>query len=91
LPNGDVDRVAVLNVYGCRAGAFDLVMLVKQPESVQVVVDGRLARRVAFPSPTTWHLTLPVSPTGMGSNRICRLTVLPTGLLGTTRFAFDRG
>ncbi len=91
LPNGDVDRVAVLNVYGCRAGEFDLVMLVKQPQSVRVVLDGRLARRVVFPSATTWHLTLTVNPTAAGSNRICRLRVLPSGLLGTTRFAFDRG
>ena len=53
FPNGDVDRVAVLNVYGCRAGEFDLVMLVKQPQSVRVVLDGRLERQVAFTSPTT--------------------------------------
>jgi hypothetical protein len=91
LPNGDVDRVAVLNVYGCRSGVFDLVMLVKQPQSVRVVLDGRLARRAAFTSPTTWHLTLTISPTAVGSNRICRLRVLPSGLLGTTRFAFNRG
>jgi hypothetical protein len=91
LPNGDVDRVAVLNVYGCRSGVFDLVMLVKQPQSVRVVLDGRLARRAAFTSPTTWHLTLTISPTAVGSNRICRLRVLPSGLLGTTRFAFKRG
>ena len=89
--NGDVDRVAVLNVYGCRSGVFDLVMLVKQPQSVRVVLDGRLARRVAFSSPTTWHLTLRISPTSLGSSRICRVMVLPSGLLGTTRFAFDRG
>ena len=89
-PNGDVDRVAVLNVYGCRSGVFDLVMLVKQPQTVRVMLDRRLARRIAFSSPTTWHLRLAVGPTALGSRRICRVMVLPTGVLGTTRFAFER-
>jgi hypothetical protein len=90
LPNGDVDRIAVLNVYGCRSGVFDLVMLVKQPQSVRVALDGRPARQVSFSSPTTWHVRLTISPSALGSSRICRLSVLPSGLLGTTRFAFNR-
>jgi hypothetical protein len=91
LPNGDIDRVAVLNVYGCRSGMFDLVMLVKQPQSVRVVLDGRLVRRATFSSPTTWHVRLTISPSALGSSRICRLSVHPAALLGTTRFAFNRG
>jgi hypothetical protein len=90
FPNGDVDRVAVLNVYGCRSGAFDLVMLVKQPQTARVVLDGRIIRRRVFTSATTWRLRLPVGATSLGSRRICRVKVIPSGLLGTTRFAFDR-
>jgi hypothetical protein len=90
-PNGDVDRIAVLNVYGCRSGVFDVVMLIKQPQTVSVVIDGRLAQRIEFASPTTSHLQFAIHPTSLGSRRICRLQIRPSGLLGTTRFAFDRG
>jgi hypothetical protein len=88
--NGDVDGVAVLNVYGCRSGTFDVVMLVKEPQTVRIVIDGRLVRQESFPTATTSHLQFPIQPTALGNRRICRLKVRPTGLLGTTRFAFDR-
>jgi hypothetical protein len=55
------------------------------------VLDGRLARRVVFASATTWRLRLPIAPTPQGSHRVCRVKVIPSGLLGTTRFSFDRG
>jgi hypothetical protein len=89
LPNGDVDYQAALRVYGCRSGSFDLVFLVKEPQTVRVFLDGRLARKAGFGSPTTWRLKLPVAPVAR-SSRICTMKVLPGGLLGTTRFAFDR-
>jgi hypothetical protein len=89
FPNGDVDTEAALAVYGCRSGAFDLVFLVKQPQTVRIFLDGRPALRKAFGAPTTWRLRLPVPPAANAS-RICTVKVLPTGLLGTTRFAFDR-
>jgi hypothetical protein len=89
LPNGDVDYQAALSVYGCRSGTFDLVFLVKQPQTVRVFLDGRLARRATFGSATTWHLQLTVPPVA-GTGRICRMRVLAGALLGTTRFAFER-
>jgi hypothetical protein len=89
LPNGDVDYQAALSVYGCRSGTFDLVFLVKEPQTVRVFLDGRLARRATFGSATTWHLQLTVPPVA-GTGRICRMRVLAGALLGTTRFAFAR-
>jgi hypothetical protein len=90
MPNGDVDGVAVLNVYGCDSGVFDVVLLAKQPQTVRVVVNGRLARRIAFTTPTVSHLRFAISPSALGNRRICRLELHPSGLLGTTRLAFDR-
>jgi hypothetical protein len=89
LPNGDVDYQAALRVYGCRSGTFDLVFLVKEPQTVRVFLDGRLARRTTFAAATTWRLRLPVAA-AVGTSRICTMRVLPGGLLGTTRFAFER-
>jgi hypothetical protein len=89
LPNGDVDGRAALAAYGCRTGAFRLVLLVKEPQTVRVFMDGRPARTRTFRVPAVWRLTLAVSP-GRGAERICRLAVGSDGLLGTTRFAFVR-
>jgi hypothetical protein len=89
LPNGDVDYQAALSVYGCRTGAFDAVFLVKQPQTVRVFLDGRVARRRTFAAATTWRLVLPVRHASTAS-RICTMKVVPAGLLGTTKFAFDR-
>jgi hypothetical protein len=89
LPNGDVSYEAALRVYGCRGGAFDAVFLVKQPQRVRVFLDGRLVRSRSFPSPTTWRLRLRPPPAHRATS-ICTLKVVPSGLLGTTRFTFAR-
>jgi hypothetical protein len=89
LPNGDVDGRAALAAYGCRTGAFELVLLVKEPQTVRVFLDGRLARSRTFRVPAVWRLRLAVPPS-RGAARICRLGVGSDGLLGTTRFAFAR-
>jgi hypothetical protein len=87
--NGDVDREATLMAYDCEGGAFEAVLLVKEPQTVHVLLDGRPVERRAFPGAETWRLRVPV-PQGTGAGP-CRLRVVPTGLLGTTRFAFERG
>ncbi len=86
--NGDVDREATLTAYGCDAGTFDAVLLVKEPQTVRVFLDGRLVARQAFETPTTWHPSVPV--VAGSADRVCKLRVVPGALLGTTRFAFDR-
>jgi hypothetical protein len=88
--NGDVDVEAALAVYGCRAGTFDAVFLVKEPQTVDVFLDGRRVVRRHFAVGQTWELRLAVHATAAGADRICRLRVDSDGLLGTTRFAFDR-
>ena len=89
--NGDiVASGAALTVYSCRSGAFDLLLLVKEPELVRIFVNHRLVRRTAFSMATTWRVRLEVAPSAAGNSRICELEVLPSGLLGTTRFEFER-
>ena len=86
--NGDVDREATLTAYGCDAGTFDAVLLVKEPQTVSVFLNGRLVEQQEFATPTTWHPAVPVPPGSV--DRACKLRVVPGALLGTTRFAFDR-
>jgi hypothetical protein len=86
--NGDVAGEATLTAYDCRSGTFDAALLVKEPQTVKVFLDGRVVLSHAFPTATTWHPQVPVPATDV--ERICKLKVVSNGLLGTTRFAFDR-
>jgi len=86
--NGDVDHEAALTAYDCRDGSFAADLLVKQPQTVRVFLDGRLVGRKEFPAATVWHVRLPVPRAK--APRTCKLRIASDGLLGTTRFAFDR-
>jgi hypothetical protein len=91
---GDLDAVAgaTMHVYGCRAGKFSLVLLVKTPQHDRIYLDGKLVRNANFQQTQTWYVDIPVKPTREGSNRICVLTVKPGGpynSLGSTRFAWQ--
>jgi hypothetical protein len=89
-PNGDIGAAvtARLRAYSCTGGTFRLTMIVKQPQTVEIRVNGRLSRRMTFRVPIpSWHGDFAVR--GRGGE--CTLEVTPTGLLGTTMFKFDRG
>ena len=87
-PNGDIAGEARLVAYECKSGTFSVTLLIKQPEKVDIRLDGKLVRHLEFPAPTTWHGDLPVPERPGGT---CTLAVEPTGLAGTTVFEFDRG
>jgi hypothetical protein len=89
FPNGDVDREAALTVYDCRDGTFDAVLLVKEPQTVRVLLDGRRVESERFETATTWHVTVPVA--AAATARVCKLRIVPGALLGSTRLAFERG
>ena len=57
-------------------------------DTTDEALDGRLVARQRFPTATTWHPRVPVGATP--GNGPCKLKVVPSGLLGTTRFAFER-
>ncbi len=90
--NGDVyaNTVAQLVAYDCTGGTFRLTLLVKQPETIDLRLNGKLVRRLDFPSPKpdeVWRGGLDVAG---HAHDVCTLEVAPTGLLGTTVFEFDR-
>jgi hypothetical protein len=88
--NGDIYATitARLDSYDCRAGTYRLTLIVKQPQTVDIRVNGRLARRLRFDQEVpSWHGDFPVN----GHGGQCTLEVTPTGLLGTTVFQLDRG
>jgi hypothetical protein len=88
--NGDIYATvtARLLAYGCKTGTFHLTLLIKDAETVEIRVNGRLVRRLVFASPVpSWHGDFPAE----GKGGACSMEVTPTGLLGTTVFEFDRG
>jgi hypothetical protein len=82
--NGDVDREASLTAWDCR-GAFLATLLVKQPQTVRVFLNERPIASRTFAATDTWRLRVPAKSSGP-----CKLRVVPSGLLGTTQFAFER-
>jgi hypothetical protein len=90
LPNGDVDRVGALRVFGCNVGAFVATLTAKEPQIVRVMLDGNVVRKRRFSAPASWHVRVPIRPTAAGSGRVCQLEVLAGGFLRSTRFVFDR-
>ena len=91
--NGDVytHTPARLVAYGCTRGTFRLTLLIKEPETIEIRLDGRLARRLSYPSPApdeVWRGEIPVAG---HADDACTLELASSGLIGTTVFAFDRG
>jgi Dolichyl-phosphate-mannose-protein mannosyltransferase len=89
--NGDISGQAVLVAYGCTKGTFRVTLLIKQAEEVDIRVNNKLVRHLAFPSPSenqSWHGDLPVTGQLGGA---CSMSVSTSGLTGTTQFEFDRG
>ena len=70
---------------------FRVTLLIKQPEKLDVRLDGKPIRHLEFPAPTenqAWHGDFPVSGRPGGT---CTLEVASSGLIGTTQFEFDGG
>ncbi len=77
-----------MTAYDCRDGAFDAVLLVKEPQTVRVYVDGRAVRRASFDATATWRLH--IRPGEAAADGVCKLKIVPGGLLGSTRLSFER-
>ena len=87
--NGDISatNTARLAAYSCKRGTFRLTLIIKQPQMVEIRVNGRPRRRLTFPVPVpSWHGDFAVN----GHGGECTLEVTPMGLTGTTVFEFDR-
>ena len=91
-PNGDIfaGGRAQVAVYDCTRGRFRLTFLIKEPETIDLVLNGKRVRHLRFPSlpvDRVWRGTVPVTSHRGGT---CFLQIRPTGLLGTTVLAFER-
>jgi hypothetical protein len=90
--NGDIFATgrAQVAAFDCTNGQFRLTFLVKEPETVDLLLDGKLVKRLSFPSPSpyeVWRGTVPV--TSHPADRPCYLQIAPSGLLGTTLLTFE--
>ena len=62
--NGDLSGQGVIVAYGCRSGTFQVTLLIKQPEKIDIRVNDALVRHLDFPSPPegqSWHGDFPVN------------------------------
>ena len=80
---------ATLLAYGCRRGEFVLTLLVKQPQTVEIALNGETFERLDFttlPPDGIWRGRVPA----VAEKGTCELELRPSGLLGTTVFLFER-
>lgn len=75
--------------FDCTKGQFRLTFLIKEAETIDLLLDDRLVKQLSFQSPTIWRGTVPVS--SHTPERPCFLQIAPSGLLGTTVLTFERG
>ena len=88
--NGDIFAAerAQIAAFDCRQGQFRLTFLIKEAETVDLLLDGKAVKHLSFRTPTIWRGTVPVS--SHTPERPCFLQIAPSGLLGTTVLAFER-
>jgi hypothetical protein len=92
-PNGDLyaGNVARLVAYGCNPrGRFRITLLIKGPQTVTILRNGTVYRRLRFDSPTPnqpWRAAIPTRR--RPGTSACTLDVRSNGLLGTTVFEAD--
>jgi hypothetical protein len=88
--NGDIFAAerAQIAAFDCTKGRFRLTFLIKEAETVDLLLDGQAVKHLSFQSPTIWSGTVPVS--SHTPERPCFLQIAPSGLLGTTVLAFER-
>jgi hypothetical protein len=89
-PNGDVyaGGDAHLTAYGCH-GVFQLTLLVKQPQTVTILRNGAVYKRLRFATGEPWRAEIPTGTARQAGGGPCTLDVRPSGLLGTTVFQVE--
>jgi hypothetical protein len=93
-PNGDIfaGGDGRLVAYGCRGGHFQVTLIVKQPQTITILRNGAVYRRLRYTAPGAFRGAIPaVPPAGAkpGASE-CTLDIRPSGLVGTTVFEFAR-
>ncbi len=93
-PNGDISGGGdgAITAYTCdHGGTFIVTLLIKSPGTIAVRRNGQVWRQLTFApssSGAVWRGQIPAVPQQGG---VCKLDVVPTGLIGTTAFLFQPG
>ena len=88
LPNGDMVGPASIDVYDCARGRLELTLLPKETRTLHVLWDELPVVTANLAGLSVWRGSVPVPPSRASTQ--CRLTIVPQGLLGSTRIQFVR-
>jgi hypothetical protein len=87
-PNGDMTQPADIDVFGCRGGALQLTLLPKATRRLRIELGGKTVLNRNIAGLDYWNGTVYVPPSHRGG--LCRFTIVPQPLLGSTRIVFAR-
>jgi hypothetical protein len=88
-PNGDMTTPAEIDVFGCRGGALQLTLLPKATRRLRIDLGDKTAVDRSIAGLPYWNGTVDVPPSHTGD--LCRFTIVPQLLLGSTKIAFAQG
>jgi hypothetical protein len=86
-PNGDMEGVSNIDVYDCDGGQLQLTLIPKKTSRLRILLDGKRVLDRPIGGPTV-NEVVDVPPSARP--RMCRFTIVPQTLLGSTRIAFVR-
>ena len=87
-PNGDMTQPADIDVFGCRGGALQLTLLPKATRRLRIELGGKTVLDRNIAGLDYWNGTVYVPPSHRSD--LCRFTIVPQPLLGSTRIVFAR-
>ena len=87
-PNGDMTQPADIDVFGCRGGALQLTLLPKATRRLRIELGGKTVLNRNIAGLDYWNGTVYVPPSHRGG--LCRFTIVPQPLLGSTKIVFAR-
>jgi hypothetical protein len=88
--NGDFASSVYITVYACGPGRLELTLLGKSGGPVAIRANGIPQETVVPPPNGLWRGAVPAPPTRDGVS-VCVFELAPSGLVGSTRIAFERG
>ena len=87
-PNGDMEGVANIDVYDCGGGQLQLTLIPKKTNRLRILLDGDLVLDRRIGGVPSVNETVDVPPSSR--RLLCRFTIVPQTLLGSTQIAFKR-
>ena len=85
--SGDIYGPASMTAYGCRGGTFELTLIAKGSPVTVRLESGQSSQERTLAAQEIWRPSMPAG----GPNGVCTLAIIPSSIVGSTRFEYVPG